>query len=56
MEKFNINNRRYIGNKSKLLDWIFEKIKKYTKGNSFLDIFSGTNSNCGLINAITLYS
>jgi site-specific DNA-methyltransferase (adenine-specific) len=44
MEKFNINNRRYIGNKSKLLDWIFEKIKKYTKGNSFLDIFSGTGS------------
>lgn len=44
MEKFNINNRRYIGNKSKLLEWIFEKIQKNTVGHSFFDIFSGTGS------------
>ena len=42
MKKFNINNRRYIGNKSKLLEWIFEKIRENTIGNSFFDIFSGT--------------
>ena len=44
MEKFNINNRRYIGNKSKLLEWIFEKIRENTIGSSFFDIFSGTGS------------
>ena len=44
MEKFNINNRRYIGNKSKLLEWIFEKIRKNTTGSSFFDVFSGTGS------------
>ena len=44
MKKFNINNRRYIGNKSKLLEWIFEKIRENTIGNSFFDIFSGTGS------------
>lgn len=42
MKKYNIDNRRYIGSKNKLLDWIFENIKKHTNGNSFLDIFSGT--------------
>ncbi len=37
-----IENRRYVGSKAKLLDWIFENIKKECKGNSFLDIFAGT--------------
>ena len=44
MKKFNINNRRYIGNKSKLLEWIFEKIRENTIGSSFFDVFSGTGS------------
>lgn len=36
---------RYIGNKSKLLDFIEEVIKKHKiGGNSFVDLFSGTSS------------
>ncbi|MDC8001527.1 Dam family site-specific DNA-(adenine-N6)-methyltransferase [Aequorivita todarodis] len=36
---------RYIGNKSKLLDFIEGVIDKYKiKGNSFVDLFSGTSS------------
>lgn len=39
--KFNIQNRRYIGSKAKLLNWIFESID--LKGiNSAFDIFAGT--------------
>lgn len=38
----NLSNRRYIGSKTKLLNWIFEKIQENTKGNSFCDIFAGT--------------
>lgn len=37
-----IENRRYVGSKAKLLDWIFEIIKKECKGESFADIFAGT--------------
>ena len=39
-----INNRRYIGNKSKLLDFIFENIENlgYDNSNSFFDVFAGT--------------
>ena len=37
-----IENRRYIGGKAKLLDWIFEHVEKECKGNSFADIFAGT--------------
>ncbi|MBX4200144.1 DNA adenine methylase [Candidatus Parcubacteria bacterium] len=37
-----IENRRYIGSKAKLLDWIFEHVKRECKGNSFADIFAGT--------------
>lgn len=40
---FNITNRRYIGCKSKLLDWIFGLIDKHTRDvHSFCDIFAGT--------------
>lgn len=40
---FTISNRRYIGNKQKLIDWIFEKIQINCKDcNSFTDIFAGT--------------
>lgn len=42
MKQFNLQNRRYIGNKYKLLDWIYENIKKECDGNSFFDIFAGT--------------
>ncbi len=39
-----INNRRYIGNKSRLLSFIYNPIKKlgYDNSNSFFDVFSGT--------------
>lgn len=37
-----IENRRYIGSKAKLLDWIFENVKKECDGDSFADIFAGT--------------
>jgi len=36
-----LTNRRYIGSKTKLLDWIFSEIKNNTQGKSFFDIFSG---------------
>lgn len=43
LEKFDLQSRRYIGNKAKLTDWIMEIIQKETKGNdTFIDIFSGT--------------
>jgi len=39
----NINNRRYIGSKTKLVEAIFEETVKRIKGNfSFADIFAGT--------------
>ena len=40
----NLNNRRYIGNKQKLSDWIFSIIDKECKGNSFFDVFAGSGS------------
>lgn len=43
LEKFDLQSRRYIGNKAKLTDWIMEIIYKETEGNeTFIDIFSGT--------------
>lgn len=42
MKRYNLSNRRYIGSKAKLNDWIFENINKYTHGDSFFDIFAGT--------------
>lgn len=41
---FNIFNRRYVGNKNKLMDWIFELINENCKGDSFFDVFAGTGS------------
>ncbi len=42
-EKIKIESRRYIGNKAKLVDWIFSIIKHETKNvNSFFDVFAGT--------------
>ena len=37
-----IENRRYVGSKTKLLDWIFEHVAKECAGDSFADIFAGT--------------
>jgi len=37
-----LQNRRYIGNKYKLSNWIFSIIDKECSGNSFADIFAGT--------------
>jgi len=43
-----LHNRRYIGNKHKLIEWIFSIISKECSGNSFADIFAGT----GVISAV----
>jgi len=39
---FQLHNRRYIGNKYKLIEWIFSILDKECKGSSFTDIFAGT--------------
>lgn len=42
-ETFDIQSRRYIGSKAKLLPWIFDIIQKETTNvKSFCDIFAGT--------------
>ncbi|MFA7288644.1 MAG: DNA adenine methylase [Melioribacteraceae bacterium] len=45
-----LHNRRYIGNKFKLIDWIFSIISKECSGNSFADIFAGT----GVVSAVAI--
>ena len=41
--RFKLSNRRYIGCKQKLLDWIFENIHEIApEARSFFDVFSGT--------------
>lgn len=40
--KYNLENRRYIGNKNKLLNWISELLDEHTQGDSFFDVFGGT--------------
>ena len=39
---FNIENRRYIGSKADLSDWIIELIQNNCIGKTFADIFAGT--------------
>ncbi len=39
---FQLHNRRYIGNKYKLIEWIFSILDKECRGRSFTDIFAGT--------------
>ena len=41
---FQLQNRRYIGNKYKLADWIFSILNKECSGDSFADIFAGTGA------------
>lgn len=48
--EFNIENRRYIGSKAKLSEWIISLIKENCQGNSFAEIFAGT----GIISARSL--
>jgi len=43
-----LHNRRYIGNKHKLIEWIFSIINKECNGNSFADVFAGT----GVVSAV----
>jgi len=45
---FQLHNRRYIGSKHKLIEWIFSIVNKECEGNSFADIFAGT----GVVSAI----
>ncbi len=47
-EKFQLHNRRYIGNKYKLIEWIFSAIINNCQGSSFADIFAGT----GIVSAV----
>lgn len=43
VKPLSLENRRYIGSKAKLTDWIMETIKKETTvGGVFCDIFAGT--------------
>jgi len=39
---YQLQNRRYIGSKQKLINWIFSVIKQECKGTTFSDIFAGT--------------
>lgn len=42
-ERIEIQSRRYIGSKAKLIPWIFDTIRQETKNvKSFCDIFAGT--------------
>ena len=38
---FQLQNRRYIGNKYKLIEWIFSILDKECNGKSFTDLFAG---------------
>lgn len=40
--RFQLQSRRYIGNKHKLTDWIFSVIDAECAGASFMDVFAGT--------------
>ncbi len=51
MTRYNISNRRYMGSKAKLVDWIYEEINAaYTNSGSdltnavFADVFAGTGA------------
>ena len=45
---FELHNRRYIGNKYKLTNWIFSILNQECQGNSFADVFAGT----GVVGAV----
>ena len=39
---YSLCNRRYIGSKNKILNWLDEIVSKYTEGDVFFDAFAGT--------------
>ncbi|MBW1606461.1 DNA adenine methylase [Lactobacillus sp. Sy-1] len=43
-KSFNIQQRRYIGSKYKLMPWIKKLLLENTQGTSFFDVFAGTGS------------
>ena len=43
-----LHNRRYIGSKYKLIEWIFSVLDRECAGYSFMDIFAGT----GVVSAV----
>ena len=44
-KRFELESRRYIGNKAKLTQWIMNIIREHTGGfHSFFDVFAGTAS------------
>ncbi|MFA6417261.1 MAG: DNA adenine methylase [Patescibacteria group bacterium] len=43
-----LHNRRYIGNKHKLIEWIFSVIQTECDGKTFADVFAGT----GVVSAV----
>lgn len=44
-KRFDLESRRYIGNKAKLTQWILNIIREHTGGfHSFFDVFAGTAS------------
>jgi adenine-specific DNA-methyltransferase len=43
-----LHNRRYIGSKHKLIEWIFSIIDQECEGKSFADVFAGT----GIVSAV----
>ena len=45
---FQLQNRRYIGSKHRLIEWIFSILDKECSGDSFTDIFAGT----GIVSAV----
>ncbi len=45
-----LQNRRYIGSKQKLINWIFSIIKQECHGQSFVDLFAGT----GIVGSIAM--
>ncbi|PNZ85964.1 adenine methyltransferase [Staphylococcus devriesei] len=40
--RYDLQQRRYIGNKTKILKWIRGLVDEYVKGDSFFDVFAGT--------------
>lgn len=40
--RYDLQQRRYIGNKTRLLNWIRELINEHTAGKTFFDVFAGT--------------
>ena len=42
--RYNLENRRYIGNKNKLMNWISSLLEEHTNGDIFFDVFAGTGT------------